>query len=492
MQMQPTNKRLIEYFQDAVKEYGNKRYLFDEVSEYSYGEAYNEAIAVANELYGFGIKECSLVALRTTRSIDSEIILTALQFLGATVALFDPHSDIEESVKQNAFNPQYTISNEESSRDIAANGGWIVKCDSGQIYGLEVSRTPRKENLAFPAQTDVKSPAVIIFTSGSTGRSKGVVLTQYSYMNHVRHFCNEVIYDKDDIAIMVLPLNHVFGFSVVYTWFYSGCEIFFPKSTNPDYVADCIEKYKITRLDGVPSYALLMCEKKQKNSLGLKSLRSSLMGGAPLSPEQFGYIEKTLGIDIEPVYGMTECIAITAAGKRASFEKRASGVGNFLAMCEGKILADGEICVKAPSVMWGYWNDAKTTAEVVDADGFLHTGDLGYLDNDGYLHVSGRKKDIIICNGTNISAIEVENKILGLKGIKDVAVFGLPDRIRGEIPVAAIVYRQGANISYEELQDMLCTVLNNLEIPKKIMILPELPLTSSGKKDKQTLKKKFE
>ncbi len=89
--MQPTNKRLIEYFQDAVKEYGNKRYLFDEVSEYSYGEAYNEAIAVANELYGFGIKECSLVALRTTRSIDSEIILTALQFLGATVALFDPH-----------------------------------------------------------------------------------------------------------------------------------------------------------------------------------------------------------------------------------------------------------------------------------------------------------------------------------------------------------------------------------------------------------------
>ena len=101
--MQPTNKRLIEYFQDAVKEYGNKRYLFDEVSEYSYGEAYNETIAVANELYGFGIKECSLVALRTTRSIDSEIILTALQFLGATVALFDSQVRERANIRVGGF-----------------------------------------------------------------------------------------------------------------------------------------------------------------------------------------------------------------------------------------------------------------------------------------------------------------------------------------------------------------------------------------------------
>ncbi len=482
--MKPEKKVLYEYFKEAVEEKGNARYLFDEKNTYGFKDVLSKAVILANKFYAFGMREGDLIALRSTRTFDCAIILFSLQFLGATVALIDPHENVIAIAKESLCS-KYILSDEENK------GCWKLTDGSGRTFEFIVSEAAGNESPEFHTDINVDAPALIIFTSGSTGKSKGVVLSQYNYMNHIRNYSVAGCYYRDDISIDVLPVNHVFGLAVIMMGMYCRYQIFFPEIVKADYIAKCIEEFEITRLDGVPSFALSIAEEKKKNGYKMSKLRTAVMGGAPVSKEQFNYLESVLGLDIVPVYGMSECIGISGVGKEASVEKRATTVGKFLPMCEGKIERDGEICVKAAPVMLGYWNDEASTAQVMDEDGFLHTGDLGYVDEEGYLHISGRKKDIIIRNGKNISAVELENKIIKVDGVKDAVVVGIADDGVGEVPAAAIVLKDGVPLSESELQEKIKDVLSKIEMPKKIICIKEIPMTSSGKPDKPAVLKMF-
>ncbi len=495
--MTPIEKSIYEYLREYAAEHPNKPFFFDEERSYTVDEVYREAIAIGNRLYTMGVREGTMVALRCTRSIDTCLIYFALEIMGAAVMMTDPHQKVEAFLASVEAKADFCITNEAASQDISANGNWEVL----GLGPLEIGCPARSEAMIFPVVQNLHAPATIIFTSGSTGKHKGVMLSQYNLMNHIRNFSVSGCYREDDVSAEMLPVHHVFGLAVLLMSLYKRYCNLFPKTVTVPYAAQCIEKYKITRLDGVPSFALALAELHRAQPFCADSLRVGVLGGAPSTKAQFDFIEEELGIKLLPVYGQSECIGITGANETQSDLVRSSTVGGFLPMNQGFILdengqevpqgVEGEICVKGPAVMLGYLNDAEGTREALDEEGRLHTGDLGYLDDAGNLHISGRKKDIIIRNGNNISTRKIEEALHSLDAVANTAVVGISHEKYGEVPCALVVLKSGEHMTREALLEALSGLLAKIELPESIAFADAIPLTSSGKTDKQAIKKLF-
>lgn len=495
--MKPIEKSIFEYFEEFAAQCPDRPFLFDENRSYTVLQAYQEAIAIGNRLYANGIRSGSTVALRCTRSLDTCLIYLALQMMGATALLTDPHQRADDFLRDAGVQAEFSITNEGSSNDIAANGNWMI---SGKA-ALEVAYPVRCQERSFPTAADLHAPATVVFTSGSTGKGKGVMLSQYNLVNHIRNFSVSGCYLESDVSAELLPIHHVFGLAVILMGLIKRYCILFPQSVSIEYAAKCVETHKITRLDGVPSFALALAEHHRNTNFCADSLRVGVLGGAPSTKAQFDFIEQELGIKLLPVYGQSECIGITGANETQSDTVRSSTVGKFLPMNQGFILDEsgnevpqgevGEICVKGPAVMLGYLCDEAATLEAIDRDGRLHTGDLGYLDQDGNLHISGRKKDIIIRNGNNISARRIEEELQALAPVSRAAVVGISHEKWGEVPCALVVLKNGSVLTEEAVKASLSANLAKNEMPEKILFAESLPLTSSGKPDKQKIKKMF-
>ena len=491
--MIPIEKSIFEYFHEYAIQCPEKRFLFDENRTYSVADAYHETVTIGNQLFTYGIREGSTVALRCTRSLDTCLIYLALQMMGVATLLADPHQKVADFLRDAGTCAEYLITNENASDDISANENWeVLEKGSLRIHYPAVT-----EHRIFPVAKNVHAPATVVFTSGSTGKGKGVMLSQYNLINHIRNFSVSGCYFEDDVSAELLPIHHVFGLAVILMGLVKRYCILFPNSVGIEYAAKCIETHKITRLDGVPSFALALAEHHKTTGFSAESLRVGVLGGAPSTKAQFDFIEQELGIKLLPVYGQSECIGITGANETESDIVRSSTVGKFLPMNQSFILDDngtevpqgmeGEICVKGPAVMLGYLGDEKATREAIDENGRLHTGDLGYMDQDGNLRISGRKKDIIIRNGNNISARKIEEAMHTMEGVSLAAVVGVSHKKWGEVPCALVVLQEGIDLSADDIMEHLSTKLTKIELPEKILFQQKLPLTSSGKPDKQKI-----
>ena len=327
------------------------------------------------------------------------------------------------------------------------------------------------------------------------------MLSQYNIVNHFRNHSVVVDFNENDCSIDLLPIHHVFGLGLLIMGLLKRYKIFFPRILSLEYTAECVEKYSITWLDGVPSFMLALADYHKRTGFKADTLRGGNLGGAPSTKAQFDFIESELGMKLLPVYGQSECIAIAAGCDWESASVRASTVGKFLPMNEGYILdengnevtrgQEGEICVKGPAVLTGYYGDKNATREVIDEEGRLHTGDLGWVDKEGYLHISGRKKDIIIRNGNNISAGKIEEALYALEVVSRAVVVGVKHEKWGEIPCALVVLNKNQHADEEAIKEALKESLLKIELPEKIVIADEFPLTSSGKPDKQKIKEMF-
>jgi len=322
----------------------------------------------------------------------------------------------------------------------------------------------------------------VIFTSGSTGKSKAVVLSENNLISNLLDSRPLGAYFENDRALGALPLEHVFGLVLLAGCAVLGYSLFFPERTDIPALLSCIEREKITRMNGVPSLYLALSE--QCGAYDLSSLRAGFIGGGPVTAEQFARIERSLGMTLIPVYGMSECVGISCASWRDGQAERASGVGRVYPMNEVKFLLpdggeaapgqEGEICVRGPMRMLGY------SGSPLPEDAFFPTGDLGFLDEKGVLHLSGRKKELIIRNGNNLSPRRIEDALLRLPGVSAAAVVGLPDERQGEAPYAMV--------SGEVDESALQALLHKNEWPAGILSVDALPLTASGKADKTKIR----
>ena len=285
--MKPIEKSIFSYFEAFAAECPDRQFLFDENRSYTVAEAFRESIAIGNRLFAWGIRSGTPVALRCTRSLDTCLIYLSLQLVGATVLMTDPHQDVRAFLKDAEAAADYLITNEASSGDISANGNWTVN----GTEPLSIAYPARTEARIFPAGENLHSPSTVIFTSGSTGKCKGVMLSQYNLVNHIRNFSVSGCYYPDDRSPELLPIHHVFGLAVILMGLIKRYCVFFPYTVSIPDTAQCIERLKLTRLDGVPSFALALAEHHNTSGFCADSLRVGVLGGAPSTKAQFDFIE---------------------------------------------------------------------------------------------------------------------------------------------------------------------------------------------------------
>lgn len=444
--------------------------------------------AGAGLLYASGLRPGNRVALRAERSVNAVLALLCLQRVGAAAVLIDPREGAERALAGLA--PPLAVSfHLEAGGDIHRPVLLLT-----QAWEEPPLRLPLVSSGCTPAPAwdNPDAPAFYIFTSGSCGQKKAVILSQGSLVSNLLDSAPLGGYSEDDAALGALPMDHVFGLALLTGAIVLRHRLYLTTATAPEELLQIVSREKITRMNGVPSLYLAMAKKAQPGEV--RALRTGYIGGAPWTEEQFRHIESALGMTLVPVYGMSECIGISCASHQSPQEERMAGVGPFYPANQGKILREdssqalpgeeGEVCVRGPMRMLGY-HDPSQTAQAIDDDGFLHTGDLGYVDERGVLHLTGRKKDIIIRSGVNLSPRRIEEALLSLPGVHGAAVVGLPDELCGELPWAAVV---GGAEALPRLMDGLRPMLSKNELPAGILRLDALPMTGSGKPDKQAVK----
>ena len=492
-------KSLYEHFKAYVKECGNERFLFDEERSYTAAEAFREMIAIGNQLHDYGVKAGDLVLYRCTRSVDAYLIYLALEFIGATVAMTDPHQTAEGFLEGTGIpmKADVIISNEKADGGLGANGDW-------EVFGrgpLQVCYPARNEEQRFEEVKDVLAPATIFFTSGSTGKNKGAIINQRALVQRSQDLISQPWYRPGDIAMVTLPIHHGFGLVLVETAFFARYSLFFPKSNRVEYALECTEKYGVTCMDAVPSYFYSMARANETEKRDVTTLRTGFTGGSPVIAEQHRYIEETLGMTLHIQYAMSECMSISNTFPTDRFELRNGTVGRIhrgagcIVDVDGSELPigqEGEICIFGPAILSGYYGNEEETKKAIDEKGRFHTGDLGFIDEEGCLHISGRLKDIIIRNGLKLVPAKIETDIRSLPEVEHVAVVGVKHEELGEVPCALVVLKEGYTMTEEELKTKLLSIMLKNEIPVTIFFADELPLNQIGKPDKKKVKEMFQ
>jgi fatty-acyl-CoA synthase len=351
------------------------------------------------------------------------------------------------------------------------------------------------------ADVALDDPAAIIYTSGTTGRAKGAVLT-HGNLTWVALNC-VVDYDvaSTDIALMISPLFHVASLGMgALPVILKGATIVLEKGFEPGRALAQIERHGVTMLSGVPTTYQLMADHSDWARTDLSSLRTLTCGGSAVPTRILNAYEER-GLSFTQGYGTTETSPGATSLSPAMTRAKQGSVGLPHFFTDVRIAGDdgatvprgtvGEIEISGPNVFPKYHANPDATAAAFTADGWFRTGDLGYLDADGYLYIADRLKDMIISGGENIYPAEVENLMSDIEGITGVAVFGVPDDRWGEVPWAAVTLRDGASVDTDAVRAHLEGKLARYKLPKHIVVVDELPRTASGKVRKTDLRARF-
>lgn len=360
--------------------------------------------------------------------------------------------------------------------------------DPGEVAKL-------KERMRSLKATD---PINIQFTSGTTGLPKGATLTHLNILNNANFVAHDMRLTEKDRLCIPVPLYHCFGMVlgnlVCVT---RGSAAVFPDWVfDPVTTLETVAAEKCTALHGVPTMFIAELDLPNFDTFDLSTLRTGIMAGAPCPVEIMKRVIKEMHMEeILIGYGQTETSPINhMTAPDDPLDKRVSTVGTASPHLEIKIIDEnadlaptgvqGEICCRGYAVMQGYWGDEKQTAETIDADGWLHSGDLGVMDSEGYVQVTGRIKDMIIRGGENIYPREIEEFLYTHPDIVEVQVFGVPDEKFGEQVCAWIQVRQGGSLTQEQVYAFCDGQIAKFKVPRYIQFVTEYPMTVTGKPQK--------
>jgi fatty-acyl-CoA synthase len=343
------------------------------------------------------------------------------------------------------------------------------------------------------------------YTSGTTGFPKGVMLTHRNLVNNAWGIGVKLDYRPGERLALTLPLFHCFG-CVVGTLgaFVSAVTICAIDRFDAAQALDLIASQRCQILYGVPTHFRMMVEEQERRARDLTSLRAGIMGGAPCPEELVRRLVRELHLpQMVAAYGLTECSpGVTINDPDDSIERRATTVGRPMPETELKVVdpqtlnevargEKGELWVRGHCVMKGYWNQPDATAQVLLPDGWLRTGDLAIHDDDDYLRIVGRLKEMVIRGGENVYPAEVEEALRGHPALRDAAVFGVPDPAFGEEVRAAVLLREGRRVDEAELRAWLRDRVAGVKIPSRIFVVDAFPMTASGKVQKFRLAEQF-
>ncbi|MEX0935985.1 MAG: class I adenylate-forming enzyme family protein [Gemmatimonadota bacterium] len=333
----------------------------------------------------------------------------------------------------------------------------------------------------------------IVYTSGTTGKPKGVELTHENVVHAAAETVRSIDLGGEDRVIGVTALFHVFGLGPgVLGSVLAGSALILQSEFEPAESLDLIEHHRATVHYGVPTVFAAELREHRTRSRDLSSLRCGLVAGAPLGEELHQRIEEQLCPNLLAAYSLTEAASTVAMTRLDDpVEKRRFTVGRPVDGMRVRVLEQdgtelpveslGEIAVHGPGVMRGYYRQPKETSGCFDSEGYFRTGDLGIVDDEGYLHLVGRRKEVIIRGGSNVYPREIEDRLHAHPAVQDAAVVGVQDPILGEAVCAAVVPIEGAIVTGEELTEWCRRTLADYKIPDSVQFLDELPMTGTGK-----------
>lgn len=339
------------------------------------------------------------------------------------------------------------------------------------------------------------------YTSGTTGFPKGVMLTHYNIANNGFLTGEHMKFTTDDKLCVCVPLFHCFGVVLAtMNCLTHGCTEVMVERFNPLIVLASIHKEHCTSVYGVPTMFIAEMNHPMFNLFDMSSLRTGIMAGSLCPVELVKEVESKMYMKVTSVYGLTETSpGMTHSRIEDPFEVRCNTVGHDFEFTEVKVLdpetgeecpigVQGEMCNRGYNTMKGYYKNPKATAEVIDKNNFLHSGDLGYKDEEGNYHITGRIKDMIIRGGENIYPREIEEFLYQIPEIKDVQVAGVPSKKYGEAVGAFIILHDGSKLEESDIVDFCKGKIAHYKIPKYIFFIHSFPMTGSGKIQKFKLK----
>jgi malonyl-CoA/methylmalonyl-CoA synthetase len=390
-----------------------------------------------------------------------------------------------------------------------ANFGWVSKiafqAGTHHVFtlgeernGSLLERAAQQSDQHQPVPRGDDDLAAILYTSGTTGRSKGAMLTHGNLLSNAEVLKTCWGWREGDVLIHALPIFHVHGlFVALHGALLNGSKIlwfgkFDPKKT--------IERMPdATVFMGVPTLYTRMLAESRLNKVVARNMRLFISGSAPLLLETFNEWKERTGHTILERYGMSETIMLTSNPYDANDGERRGGtvgfplpgVGLRVRDDQGNDLPQGEIGgiqVKGPNVFKGYWRMPEKTQEEFTADGWFRTGDVGKIDERGYVTIVGRSKDLIISGGYNVYPAEIEGYLNDMPGVAESAVVGVPHPDFGEVGVAVVIAKPGAAVQPEQLIASLKSQLANFKIPKRCFVVDQLPRNTMGKVQKNLLR----
>jgi len=357
------------------------------------------------------------------------------------------------------------------------------------------------------ATCDPQDNVFILYTSGTTGNPKGAMLSHHNIAENAKQVTGVLHTTEKDVFLLAVPFFHCFGCVMgimgSITW---GASIVPMTIFKAKEALELAEKEHVSILYGVPTMFVLELEEYRKgkedgSNYDVSSLRTGIMAGAPCPVEVMKGVLEELHCNVSIAYGLTEASpVITMTRFDDSIERRVETVGRALPGIEVKISDDdrqpvaanetGELSCRGYNVMLGYYKMPDKTAAAIDKDGWLYSGDLATMDEEGYVKIVGRKKDMLITGGFNVYPAEIEEYLFTHPKVQNVSVVGIPDKVMGEVAVAYIMPREGMTIDPQEIVDYCAGEIANFKVPRYVAIVDKFPMTQSGKIQKFHLQEK--
>jgi len=343
---------------------------------------------------------------------------------------------------------------------------------------------------------DFDDPINIQYTSGTTGSPKGATLSHHNILNNGFFVAEACGYTEQDRVCIPVPFYHCFGMVMgnLGATTHGACMVVPAPSFEPGAVLETVAEERCTSLYGVPTMFIAELEHPEFDSFDVASLRTGIMAGSPCPAEVMRKVIARMHMDeVTICYGMTETSPVsTQTAVDDDLERRVTTVGRVHPHVEVKIVdpetgrtaatgTPGELCTRGYSAMLGYWDDPERTAEAIDRARWMHTGDLATMDEEGYIKIVGRSKDMIIRGGENVYPREIEEFLFSHEAISDVSVYGVPDPRYGEEIVASVILREGGELDEEGLREYCRGKIAHYKVPRYVRFVDEFPMTVTGK-----------
>jgi fatty-acyl-CoA synthase len=497
---------------DIVSRYGDREALVVVEQGYraTYRRFWEQTTQVAKALIAAGVKPGDRVGIWSANRYEWVLVQFATARMGAIMVNLNPGYKMEgtEFVLQQAQvsllitaqrfkNTDYIdilntirLHCQYPDRTVILDRNWDAFLASGNAVSDEQLRE-REQSLSFDDAVNIQ------YTSGTTGLPKGATLTHHNILNNGFFIGERQYFTEQDRVCIPVPFYHCFGMVLgnMATVTHGACMVIPGEVFEAENVMRTVQEERCTALYGVPTMFIAELAHPKFSEFDFSTLRTGIMAGSPCPVDTMEQVIRKMNMSgVTICYGMTETSPVSTQtfADEASIEKRTATVGTVHPHVEVKIIDPatgaivprgerGEFCTRGYSVMLGYWNDTDSTDKVIDHNRWMHTGDVATMDNDGYISIVGRIKDIIIRGGENISPKEVEDFLLKHEGILDVQVIGVPSEKYGEEVMAWVRGKPGFNYREPELLNYCKGRIATFKIPKYWKFVDEFPMTAAGK-----------